>query len=198
MHFGFCPRKVMVSWVCAHVGEQYKAIAFLYDFVGFAAGVFYVSKESGSCRTGEHAGRFSVLGRERLVVYPVYAQGALFHDFVRLIKLSTPIRTGPRAELTAYAVIVVYEHNPILLPLVAGTRGTHRYARRILTVKAGLGKVKHLCVGKLTYLVGHYPVVPYTLRLSPVGVKVREGTKGRLRVPLLTVGGTGMTTYAGV
>jgi hypothetical protein len=71
---------------------------------------------------------------QRLVVYPIYTQGAFFHHLVRLVKLSTTVGARPRAKLTAYAIVVIDKHYAILLPLVAGTGGANGHTGSILTM----------------------------------------------------------------
>jgi hypothetical protein len=110
---------------------------------------------------------------QRLVVYPIYTQGAFFHHLVRLVKLPTTIRAGPRAELTAYAIVVIDKHYAVLFSLVAGTGGANGHTGGILTMQARLGKMENLRIWKVSHLVGHNAVIPNTLRVSAVRFKVR-------------------------
>ncbi len=132
------------------------------------------------------------------VVDAVDAQRALLHHLLLLVELARAVRAGPRAVLAADALVVIDEHDAVLGALVARAGGTHRHARRVLAVQAGLRKVHRLGVRIFADLEGLHAIEERPRRIRSVRALIGHRAGGAGGVPLLAARDAGVAADANV
>jgi hypothetical protein len=157
-----------------------------------------VAEEARVRGAGHHARGFPVALGQRLVGDAVDAEGALLHHLLLGVQLAHAVRARPRAVFAADALVVVHEHDAILGTLVARARGTHRHARRVLAVQAGLGKVDGLGVRIRADLERLHAIEVGADGIGAVGLEVGERPRGAAVVPLLAARDARMAAHADV
>jgi hypothetical protein len=106
----------------------------------------HVAEQSRTGRAGEHAGRLALALRQGLVGDAVDAQGALLHHLLLLVELANAVGAGPGAVLAADALVVVDQHDAVVLALVRGAGRADRHAGGSSQCRQLFGKVYRLGV----------------------------------------------------
>ena len=147
-----------------------------------------------------HASRLPRFLGNGLVVDAVDAQRAFLHHPVDLAVLARAVRTGPRTQLAADALVLVDQHDAVLGALVRSAGGADRDARRRFAVQARAREVqrrRRLRRGRRDFVRMH-PVEPDADRRVAVRVLVDQRPGDAAGVPLLARDRAGMAADAGV
>ena len=158
----------------------------------------YITKQTRIGRARQHTGRFALGFRQGFVINPIHTQGAFLHHLLLLIQFACTVRAGPGAVLAADALVVINQHNAILLALVTGASGADRDTRCVFTVQTTLGEVQGLGVGELTDLKGLHPVEEGAGRILGKRIVIKQRAGGSGGIPLFTAGHTRVAADADV
>src|SRR5262249_50869382 len=138
---------------------------------------------SGVYRTDHHAGGLAVLGRQILIVDPVNAQRAFFHDPLVGVELAGAVGAGPGAQLAADADGFVHQHDAVLGALIGCPGWAHGDASRLLAMQTGFREVNCARALSFPFLKRMNSVEPNAPGTIAVRMEVGEWPHMAARVP---------------
>ena len=150
-------------------------------------------------RAGAHAGGHAVFFGQVFVVNPINAQRTFLHHTRVLIQLARAVGTGPCAQATADAFVLIHQHNPIFFAFVTGPGWADGYARCVFAMQAGFREMHGLCRAFLWRdLIAEHAVQERPGGIRAVRVHIRQWRAIILCVPPLTGGHAAMAADTGI